>query len=120
VEFVRALETAIAVCYWRPFTKGSIGQLDPVDDGPPEATGFGDLHRALEIMRNRAYAHTDKASGRDADIVEPVTERGIAGNALTETWWAFPREWLPDVIALAEGQRERFRAEAFAIQRRLG
>jgi hypothetical protein len=119
VQFVRALEAALAVCYWRPFTRSSIGQLDPVEDGPPEASGLGDLHRALKTMRDKAYAHTDEASGRDAGVKEHVTETGVAGIAFTEGWWAFPREWLPSVISLAKSQRDRFRAEALDIQARL-
>jgi hypothetical protein len=118
VELVRALETAIAVCYWRPFTNSSIGQLDPEGDGPAEATGR-ELHRTLKRMRDKAYAHTDTASGRDASVKEHTTDSGISGLVFTEGWWAFPREWLPDVIALAEGQRDRFRAEASDIRQAL-
>lgn len=122
VQFVRALETAVAVCYWRPFTKGrgGIGRLDPVKDGPSEESGLGDLHRALKTMRNRSYAHTDKRSGRDADVKDHVTETGVTGGVFDERWWGFPEEWLPNVIALAESQRDRFRAEAREIQARLG
>jgi hypothetical protein len=119
VQFVRALETAIAVCYWRPFTNSNIGQLDPVEDGPAESTRLGDLHRALQKMRDEVYAHTDKTSGRDAGVREHTTDSGITGLAFSEAWWAFPREWLPAVIALAEGQRDRFRADALDIRNAL-
>jgi hypothetical protein len=119
VQFVRALETAIAVCYWRPFTDSSIGRLDPIDDGPPESSGFGDLHRALRTMRDERYAHTDKKSGRDAGVRDHVTEAGEAGLAFTEGWLVFPREWLPHVIALVTQQRDRFRAEGLELRARL-
>jgi hypothetical protein len=120
VQLVRALETAIAVCYWRPFTSSSIGQLDPAGDGPPVESGLGDLHRALKTMRDKVYAHTDVASGRSAGVSEHVTESGTEGLAFSEGWWAFPREWLPRVILLAEQQRDRFRTEAVEIQRSTG
>jgi hypothetical protein len=97
VQFVRALETAIAVCYWRPFTpSSSTGFLSAVRDGPPLSSEFNQLHHQLKTMRDRAYAHTDKRSGRDAG------------------------EWLQPVIALALAQRDRFRAEAVDVLRQLG
>ena len=114
-ELVRALETALAVCYWRPFTKSSIGRLDAVADGPPEASGMGDLHRTLKTMRDKAYAHTDEASGRVAHVKEHVTQSGVSSEVFSESWWAFPDDWLPRVIALAEMQRERFIAEALKL-----
>ena len=114
-ELVHALETALAVCYWRPFTNSSIGRLDPVEDGPPEASGLVELHRDLETMRKTRYAHTDKVSGRDADVREHVTETGVTGIVRTESQWEFPEEWLPRVIALAEMQRERFITEALKL-----
>jgi hypothetical protein len=108
VQFVRALETAIAVCYWRPFTSSSssIGSLDPVSDGPDESTGLGDLHRALKKMPDEVYAHTDKSSGGDAGVKEHVTDSGASGLVFSEGWWAFPGEWLTHVIPLAVAQRD--------------
>ena len=114
-QFTRALETAVAVCYWRPFTRSStMGALDPTGDSPPEH-GLCELHWSLESMRNEVYAHTDKSSGRDAAI-----RAGDEGFALLESWKPLPPHWLPSIIALAEAQRDRFRAEAFEIERKLG
>jgi hypothetical protein len=78
VQLVRALEAALAVCYWRPFTNNSVGRLDPVADGS-SGSGLADLHRTLKSMRDKAYAHTDVQSGRRADVKEHVTEAGVSG-----------------------------------------
>jgi hypothetical protein len=89
-----------------------------VRDGPDEVSGFGDLHRSLRTMRNKVYAHSE--TGRDAGVREVVTESGVAGTAFSESWWAFPDDWLADVIALATSQRDRFRAEARELSQPLG
>jgi hypothetical protein len=111
VELLRALETAVAVCYWRPFTQSSIGRLDPVADGPSEESGLGELHRRLRRMRDKVYAHTDEEAGRDVT----VRDLGPGTSFITEGWEPLPRDWLPSVIALAEGQADRFRAEALDL-----
>jgi hypothetical protein len=111
VELLRALETAVAVCYWRPFTQSSIGRLDPVADGPSEESGLGELHRRLRRMRDKVYAHTDEEGGRDVT----VRDLGPGTSFITEGWEPLPRDCLPSVIALAEGQADRFRAEALDL-----
>ena len=120
-QLVRALEAALAVCYWRPFTNSSVGRLDPVADGPPDERGFVDLHLELKRMRDKAYAHTDVESGRTADVKEYVTKDGVTGGVVFgESWSPLPREYLRSIIALAVIQRERFRAEAVQLQAELG
>jgi hypothetical protein len=118
-QLVRALETAIAVCYWRPFTKSKgMGRLDEKADGPPEGGELEELHWALKTMRNQVYAHTDEEGGRFALVEDD--EEGEPGVALfSELWFPLPPEWLTNVITLAEGQRDRFRQEAFTIDQAL-
>jgi hypothetical protein len=57
----RALETAIAVCYMRPFTGRRPVRLpdEYVPSAPLDAQG----HAELKTPRNKVYAHTDRAAG---------------------------------------------------------
>jgi hypothetical protein len=120
-QLVRALEAALAVCYWRPFTNSSVGRLDPVADAPPDEREFVGLHLELKEKRDKAYAHTDLESGRTADVKEYVTKEGVSGGVVFgESWSPLPRGYLGSVIALAIIQRERFRAEAVQLQAELG
>jgi hypothetical protein len=64
VHLMLALETALVVCYARPFTHGKrVGQLG--EEWAPEDAHERAVHDELLVLRNQAYAHTDKASGRD-------------------------------------------------------
>jgi hypothetical protein len=107
MELVRALETAVAVCYWRPFTNSSIGRLDPEADAP-EDDDLRELHWELKTVRDKVYAHTDEEAGREVN----VREMGGGSHVITETWDPLPSDWLPDVIALAQVQHARFLDEA--------
>ena len=107
---IRALETALVVCYWRPFSSSNrAGHLRDSDALDPE------LHGHMRTLRNQAHAHIDTASGRRAGVTPPSTSRGMGGFVLTESWWSFPQAWLPRVIDVAERQRDAFRAEAMSI-----
>jgi Phage integrase family len=69
----RALETAIAVCYMRASTRSSLMTLPPefVPTGDPDAK----IHTELKAVRDKVYAHTDKAGSRSASInVETVAD----------------------------------------------
>lgn len=56
----RALETAMAVCYMRPFTKSDLA----VPDEYVPTTGVDEAaHSHLKALRNKVYAHTDKYGG---------------------------------------------------------
>src|SRR5688572_12411444 len=72
----RALETAMAVCYMRAFTKSSLGTL-PKEFVPTEP-GEAERHASLKRLRDQFYAHTDMASGRQAQ----VTVEGVEGTTL--------------------------------------
>jgi hypothetical protein len=54
-DLARALETAMAVCYMRAFTKGA-GRL-PAKFIPRDAPD-ADFHKQLVELRHRVYAHT--------------------------------------------------------------
>jgi hypothetical protein len=113
-DLMRALETAMAVCYARPFRpprSSGLGHLDPRKWAPDERMSW--LHAELLALRNHTYAHTDEASGRDASTVDfdPDGEAAI----WREEWNAFPREWLPDVITMCHGQAGRFGGAAAAL-----
>lgn len=114
LQLIRALETAVVVCYWRPFSQSNtVGHLRDADAANPE------LHAHMKTLRNKAHAHTDTSSGRKADIDELVSPSGIEGLAFTESWWALPAEWLPSIISFAVAQRDAWRAEGIAIRNRL-
>jgi hypothetical protein len=108
----RALETAMAVSYMRPFTEGA-WQLP--DKYAPKGESEKALHRDLKDLRNKVYAHSDAASGRSAWM----TTRATSGDAVTidygSGWLAFRVENLPAVQALCADQRERFLTDAAAI-----
>ena len=114
LELIRALETAVGVCFWRPFSqRNSGGRLRNKD------AEDADLHEYMKTARNQAHAHIDLNSGRTADIDDVVTPTGVEGLAFVEGWWSLPAEWLPRIIDAAIRQRDRWRAEAIEIRRRL-
>jgi hypothetical protein len=90
----RALETAVAVCYWRPFSqRNTMGHLQKSDAEDSQ------LHALMETFRNQVYAHTDTSSGRTAEI-------GLHGMILSEAWWAPVDNHLPAIIEAATRQRD--------------
>ena len=58
-----ALETAISVCYARPWIPSNLGGKLK-DKWLPAAGPDHDLHRRLVEPRRKTYAHTDPAGGR--------------------------------------------------------
>ena len=108
----RALETAIAVSYMRPFTTGAWKLPNKY---VPRARGPKELHTRLNDLRNKVYAHSDKASGRSASMKTVTTSAGIETISYGSSWWAFPIEDLPAVQALCHDQRQRFLTDAAAI-----
>ena len=115
LSLLRALETAVVVCYWRPFAQSNtLGHLRKSDAHDPA------LHAQMKTWRNQAHAHTDESSGRTAGIKKIVTPTGIEGLAFSEGWWDTPPgEELPRIIDAAIRQRDAWRAEADGITRRL-
>jgi hypothetical protein len=101
IPLIRALHTAVAVCYWRPFTSGSLViKLGP-SEVPPGDLG---LHDELKRARDKFYAHTDAASERHA--------LSLAPESYMEEWWEPLEDSLPAIVKLCREQAERFRAEA--------
>jgi hypothetical protein len=126
VALMRALETAVVVCYARAFTTSSLVRLDAVAYAPT-IERLTNLHDDLLKARDRVYAHTDKASGRSASI-EVISATGLGnlaglpvgfGFEARESWLPFPREAIADAVSLFETQRERFRREAAELELRL-
>ena len=71
---VRLLETAMVVCYMRPFTQSKLVRLDEYvpKEGPDRL-----LHMRLETLRNEVYAHTDaKADRRVQFFARPQVDGG--------------------------------------------
>jgi hypothetical protein len=100
---VRPLETALAVCYARPWTKSSIGQLG--EQWLPEDGEGLKRHRDLIRLRNKLYAHTDDDLG--ARGIRDVSGGGKPTFA-TE-WKPMLEEAVIGARQLAETQRLRFR-----------
>jgi hypothetical protein len=98
----RALETAISVCYARPWTRNQIGKLE--DAWLPEVGPYRDLHDRLLKLRNKTYAHTDRDGGRKA-----VAQSG-PGNVVGfgEMWERLPASEVTAIVELCERQVERF------------
>jgi hypothetical protein len=115
LSLIRGLETAVVVCYWRPFSESNtVGHLSKKDALDSE------LHRDMRTWRDQAHAHTDKTSGRSAGITEIGTETGMHGLAFTESWWSTPpSDELPRIIDIARRQRDAWRAEGIELRQRL-
>jgi hypothetical protein len=113
----RSLETAIAVCYMRPFTKGAWTLPSKY---MPESEPWRRLHERLRDLRNEVYAHSDTSSGRSASMTTKSTSGDLVTIEYRGGWQAFPVEDLPAVQALCYDQRERFRTEAATIHVELG
>ncbi len=118
VFLMRALETAIAVCYARAFTQSSLYRLNRAEYEPVEPH-LAELHRALIAHRDKVYAHTDKEGGRNATLLvetpSPVELPGRVDFVRQEDWEPLPRQELPAVVELSLLQRERFHREAAKI-----
>jgi hypothetical protein len=115
-----ALETALVVCYARAFTTSSLLQLGD-EYAPAAGTADAELHEYLMDRRHKAYAHTDKASGRRIKE-EVLLETGDTTAVVVEweeEWLPFPRDLIPRVTDLCWRQAERFRSEAALIQLQL-
>jgi hypothetical protein len=115
----RALETAIVVCYVRPFThSNTVGPLGSMWH-PKDDTGRR-LHRSLYAARNSTHAHTDLISFRKA-----VNTAALLGNytatarRYTGEWRPLDRAVLPVLVPFFEPRADVFRAGKDAAERRL-
>jgi hypothetical protein len=99
----RAIETAISVCYARPWLyskgRGKLKKKWRPPNGPER-----DLHKRLLELRHITYAHTDVTGGR-----EPFVQRGSEALAIGEKWKSLPPGETPAIVDLCERQEARFR-----------
>jgi hypothetical protein len=111
----RALETAIAVSYWRPWSQSNtLGSLKK-KWLPQDAVGL-QIHARLEDLRNQTYAHTHRGGGRKASAHFVIRDDGqLESLGVGEEWDPLPREVLPAIIELCETQADRFIGEAFQL-----
>lgn len=110
----RALETAIAVCYYRPFdAKNKTGFLRK--NWRPEREEGREVHRQLRKLRMQVYAHTDPAGGRKGSAIFSTGDAGEIGETVTlaEEWLPIPRGDLPAIIATCHEQAARFTIAAY-------
>jgi hypothetical protein len=100
----RALETAISVCYARPWLDSNkSGKLK--DKWRPAVGPDRDLHDRLLELRRNTYAHTDPDGGRKA-VVSITEPEGFVG--IGEEWRPLPRSDLEAIADLCERQAARF------------
>jgi hypothetical protein len=71
------------------------------------------------MLRDTRFAHTDRVSGRTADVLAHTTDQGESAYTFTETWQPLPAEWLPEIIELAEARRDAFRVEGTCLTEKL-
>ncbi len=84
----RALETAIAVSYARPFAPGNrAGSLrNGWEPANPRQAAF---HDALIELRNQVYAHTDRTEARSVvDLKQLLGLEDEGGRRYAEEWQA--------------------------------
>jgi hypothetical protein len=113
VNLMLALETAIVVCYARPFTEGEgVGRLG--EEWAPEEDHDRAVHDELLYLRDKGGAHTDKESGRDVIERFELHDDGLTG--FQESWQALDREVLRSVvIPICDQQERRFQEAAYEL-----
>lgn len=115
-DLARALETAIAVCYYRPFSSNKGLRALSERWRPGDARGRT-LHAELALLRKQTYAHSDLAtSGR-----EIVNVGNIVGKPrlYTESWMPLDKAVLPDLIDMFTVTHDRFETEISRIEAEL-
>jgi hypothetical protein len=99
----RALETAISVCYARPWIDSNRGGKLKAK-WRPTAGPDRDLHNRLLDFRHKTYAHTDPTGGRSALAdVGPGNVLGIG-----EQWIPLNANDLPAIADPCDRQAARF------------
>lgn len=113
VDLMRALETAIAVCYARAFTDNrGWGQVPK--KYRPEASDAA-LHEVLMHLRHKVYAHVSGESGRSATMTTTADFEESAAIEYRHGWLPLERAALRPIADLCEAQRERFLTAAASI-----
>lgn len=122
-DLCRALETAIVVCYTRPFASGNkAGTLG--SEWAPPAPELVPLHDLLLDARNKVYAHNDRTGARGIrdvrELVDLEDEWPAAGGTIfAEEWIPIRRDALPTIVLLAKAQAARFIVEAESLRKQL-
>ena len=109
----RALETAMIVCYFRPYSTSSLKTLP--DQYVPTTSPDSERHAILKELRDQVHAHTDKASGRTVSVQMSV-DGDIVNLEWREGWLPFPRQVIPAMLEYFEERRDQFRIDAAHIQ----
>jgi hypothetical protein len=105
----RALETAMVVCYCRPFGDNhGIGSIDAKKFAPQNGV-YRAIHTTMLDLRDKAHAHSDTTSGARGIFPDPdaVPIEGWA-DSWAEQWISFDRELLQAVVQLCEVQGTAF------------
>ena len=114
-DLCRALETAIVVCYVRPFTRAN--NIKPLgEQWYPELPSARALHDLLMAMRDQVYAHNDRTEFRD--IIDSGASVGMPG-IYSEQWVPINREALPGMIQMFSDQQLRMRTRSQELQQKL-
>jgi hypothetical protein len=109
VSLLRALETAIVVCYCRAFTESRLRRLNRTF-APAPRTPERELHRILMNLRRQVYAHTDPVGGRTITS-HTIEERGeISRVGFTESF--HPLDNITEIRSLAADRSRLFQLEA--------
>jgi hypothetical protein len=108
----RVFETAMVVCFMRPFT-GSLRLPEEYGrPGPGDAEFFRDIKR----LRDKVYAHTDEGTGREASHVTVEYKGEIVNLGWKEAWTSFPRDRLEFFIGICERLKENMHIDASKAQ----
>jgi hypothetical protein len=112
VNLARALETAMTVCFMRPFTRSDLQVPKRWWPTGQDATHLDEV----KAHRDKVYAHTDVAGGRWAETVEYTTGGARIGMHFQEGWNAMNRAVVADFVALCKRLEDEFMNAAAAIQ----
>lgn len=114
-DLCRALETAIVVCYARPFAGGNnAGILG--EDWYPIDPAHRAMHDKLRDLRDQVFAHNDITDKRG--IVDAGAMLGLPGS-FAEEWMPLNREALPTLIQMCAAQRAQFSERVDELQAEL-
>jgi hypothetical protein len=109
----RALATAIAVSYTRPFTGGPPGRL--ADQYVPNTGPGAAIHARLKKLRHKVYAHTDEESGRHMFAKVATREGNTLKVEWSESFKPLPLDLLPGLILHFQQLRDMYRSEAVSL-----
>jgi hypothetical protein len=113
----RALETAVAVAYARPWGKSNtIGSLG--DHWLPSTPQERFLHDDVIAIRHKVYAHTDEEIA--ARGIKDMSElAGVPGPLFVPVWHPLNPNLLRPIAQLAQSQKGRFVAAVQELQERV-